>query len=142
MNMNRTTWIAIIVVLLVILGGVYLLNTQPATNSSIQQTEQVTDTANVSPAPSIKTFEIEGKPFEFSMKEIKVNQGDTVRINFKNTEGFHDWTVDEFNARTKQINVGETDTIEFVANQKGTFEYYCSVGNHRQMGMVGNLVVD
>jgi plastocyanin len=32
--------------------------------------------------------------------------------------------------------------IEFVANKKGKFEYYCSVGEHRAMGMKGNLVVE
>ena len=56
----------------------------------------------------------------------------------------HDWVIDEFSARAKQIQAGETDTVEFVANKKGTFEYYCSVGNgfHRQQGMVGKLIVE
>jgi uncharacterized cupredoxin-like copper-binding protein len=31
--------------------------------------------------------------------------------------------------------------VQFVADKTGTFEFYCSVGNHRQMGMVGTLVV-
>ena len=57
-------------------------------------------------------------------------------------EGFHNFTVDEFNARTRQINAGETDTIQFTADKAGTFEYYCNVGNHREMGMVGKLIVE
>jgi plastocyanin len=29
-----------------------------------------------------------------------------------------------------------------VADKKGTFEYYCSVGQHRALGMKGKLVVE
>lgn len=97
---------------------------------------------DLSDQSEVKTFEISGVPFEFSMQEIRVRQGDRVRIIFTNNEGMHDWGVDEFNARTKQLQTGESDTVEFVADKKGTFEYYCSVNNHRQMGMVGNLIVD
>ena len=90
----------------------------------------------------VKTFEIEASSFKFSEPEIRVKQGDTVRIVLENEGGIHDWVVDEFNARTKQLKSGETETIEFVASKKGTFEYYCSVGQHRQNGMVGNLIVE
>ena len=53
----------------------------------------------------------------------------------------HDWVLDEFNAKTKVIQGGQTDTVEFTASKAGTFEYYCSVGQHRQMGMVGKFIV-
>ena len=65
-----------------------------------------------------------------------------MRIVFKNNKGTHDWVIDEFNARTKTIQSDQTDTIEFIADKLGTFEYYCSVSNHRQMGMVGQLIVE
>ncbi|MFA6106175.1 MAG: cupredoxin domain-containing protein [Patescibacteria group bacterium] len=89
-----------------------------------------------------KVFNVEGKPFSFTPNEIRVKKGDRVRIVFSNVEGFHDWKIDEFNAATKKINAGETDTIEFIAGKTGTFEFYCSVGTHRQMGMKGNLIVE
>lgn len=97
------------------------------------------------PAPDLKnakTFAVAGLNFSFDMKEIKVKKGDTVQIIFKNTEGMHDWRVDEFNAATKKIKSGEQDMITFVADKSGTFEYYCSVGQHRQMGMKGSLIVE
>lgn len=90
----------------------------------------------------IKTFIVEGGMFYFSPKEISVNKGDKVKIVFKNVEGVHDWVIDEFNARTKIIKMGETDEVEFIADKTGSFEYYCSVGNHRQQGMVGVLKVN
>ncbi len=104
--------------------------------------EQVQDTAGgVVEKGGVRTFTVTGKSFNFDVKEMKVNKGDTVRVTFKNAEGFHDWVVDEFNTRTKQIAVGKEETVEFVADKTGTFEYYCSVGQHRANGMVGKLIV-
>ena len=90
----------------------------------------------------VKTFTLEAGMFYYSLKEIIVNKGDKVKIVLNNVGGTHDWVVDEFSARTPQINVGETATVEFTADKIGTFEYYCSVGNHRQQGMVGKLTVN
>ena len=83
-----------------------------------------------------------GKSFEFSVKEIKVKVGQTVRVNFTSENGLHDWKVDEFEAATDRVNTGETTTVTFTADKVGEFEYYCSVGNHRAMGMVGKLIVE
>ena len=33
-------------------------------------------------------------------------------------------------------------SVTFIADQEGSFEYYCSVGNHREEGMVGTLIVE
>lgn len=110
-------------------------------------------TPNPSPAPAAtppaaapgKTVEVTviGKNFGFEPGTIKVKKGDKVKIIFQNQTGTHDWVVDEFTgARTKIIQGGQTDTITFVADKAGTFEYYCSVGSHRQMGMKGSLIVE
>ena len=73
---------------------------------------------------------------------ITVNLGDTVRIEFANDDAMpHDWVLDEFDARTEILQTGEFEAIEFVADQVGEFEYYCSVGQHRANGMVGTLIV-
>lgn len=89
-----------------------------------------------------KSFTVIGGNYSFEPKEIKVKQGDVVKIIFQNNEGFHDWKVDEFSAATKRIKAGEQDSITFTADKAGTFEYYCSVGSHRAMGMVGKLIVE
>lgn len=141
--MRKAYWV--ILILLIIGGLVYF-------GSKYQVNQQVQNPTTISPGVggqggesaqvNVKEFTIEGKPFSFTPNEIRVKEGDTVRINFRNMEGFHDWTLDEFNVKTKQIQAGEVDTVEFVANKKGTFEFYCSVGNHRQMGMVGKFLVE
>jgi plastocyanin len=66
-----------------------------------------------------------------------------VRIEFTALEGFHDWKVDVFDAATEKVRPENGMTsVEFVADAIGTFEYYCSVGQHRAQGMVGNLIVE
>ena len=92
--------------------------------------------------PAVKEFVVEGSNFAFAPKELRVAEGTKVRIVFKNTGGTHDLVLDAFNVRTKILQGGASETIEFVANKKGTFEYYCSIGTHRQMGMRGNLIVE
>ncbi len=105
------------------------------------------DTAGTQNTGSVKTFELTGKNFRFMMngqenQDIKVRLGDIVRINFASTEGLHDWVVDEFNAATERVMAGNSTSVEFVADKKGTFEYYCSIGSHREQGMKGKLIVE
>lgn len=94
------------------------------------------------PPATAKSFTVTGDNFKFDLAEMRVKKGDTVRVTFKNAEGFHDWKLDEFGAATQKLQAAQEETIEFVADKAGTFEYYCSVGKHRTMGMKGNLIVE
>ncbi len=98
--------------------------------------------AGVTITPQVREFAVTGSSFAFAPNTMRVNKGDTVRITFTNSGGNHDWVIDEFNARTAVLAAGKSQTIEFVANKTGSFEYYCSVGTHRQMGMKGTLTVE
>ncbi|MBI1833530.1 MAG: cupredoxin domain-containing protein [Candidatus Andersenbacteria bacterium] len=92
---------------------------------------------------TLKEFAVSAVNFKFTPAEMQVTQGDTVRIVLTNNGSMpHDWRLDEFSAATKVIQPGQSDTVEFVAGEAGTFEYYCSVGQHRQLGMVGKLIVE
>jgi plastocyanin len=101
-----------------------------------------TSTSGSGSTASVKTFNVAASNFKFSLSEMRVKKGDTVTINVTNTGGFHDVKIDEFNVATKRLQDGQTDTVTFVADKTGTFEFYCSVGTHRQMGMRGNLIVE
>jgi len=90
---------------------------------------------------AIKEFTVTGQNFSLTPSTLAVKKGDTVKITFKNADGTHDLRIDEFNAATKRIRTGEQETITFVADKAGSFEFYCSVGSHRQMGMKGTLTV-
>lgn len=135
--------IAILVVAAFAYYGFKALNkpaTLPLTNT--QPTQPVVTSPESTTSQNVKSFMVEGKPFEFNPKEIKVKKGDTVKITFKNNEEFHNLTIDGYNVGTKQINAGESDTIQFVADKAGTFEFFCNVDGHKDKGMVGNLIVE
>jgi plastocyanin len=104
--------------------------------------EGTLDIAPTKPVVVAKVFDVKGVNYGYDVQEIRVKKGDTVTINFTSTSGFHDWVVDEFDARTEKVQAGGTTSVTFVASKVGTFEYYCSVGSHRQMGMVGKLIVE
>jgi plastocyanin len=89
----------------------------------------------------VKEITVASKGMTFTTEEIRVRKGDVIRLTFQNGGGTHDWVLDEFDAKTKVIRGGTSETIEFTADQAGTFEFYCSVANHRRMGMVGKFVV-
>lgn len=93
--------------------------------------------------PIVKEFTIEGlDDFSFSPNEISVNEGDTVRIRFVNSgEMPHDLVINELGVATDVLQGGEEEVIEFVADRAGTFEFHCSVGQHREFGMFGTLIV-
>ena len=89
----------------------------------------------------VKEFTVTGSNFAFAPATISVKKGDTVKITFVNSGGTHDLKIDEFNAATAKLAAGKQETVTFVADKAGTFEYYCSVGSHRAMGMKGTLTV-
>ncbi len=165
----KNTYIVIAGGALVLVAAVIAVFALRAPKSSTESTQMpvVTETmqeAEVSPVqemmeetPSVTTSEsqeggenmmeaevitVEGANFKFLPDTITVKKGQKVQIMFKNVEGFHDFVIDEFDVRTAKLQAGGEETVEFTPTEAGTFEYYCSVGTHRQMGMVGTLIVE
>lgn len=105
-----------------------------------------TDKSAVNPAAPASTdavtFNVSGVNFAFDPKEMKVKKGQKVTVNFTSDMGFHDFVIDELNVRTPQLKSPGTASVTFTADKVGTFEYYCSVGQHRLNGMVGKLIVE
>ncbi len=88
-------------------------------------------------------FTIEVDEFSFDPDFIKVDQGDKVTITLENDgEIPHNLVVAEYNAKTSIIEPGEKDTMSFIADEKGTFAFYCSVSGHRNAGEFGELEVE
>lgn len=121
--MKRWIW----VVSLVIVAGLVL--------SACGKAEEGKGATNASGA--IKEFTIDAKNYEFDLKEIKVNKGDTVKITLKNSQGMHAVKFEGFN---KEVQGNKT--ISFVADKTGEFKYVCSIfcgTGHDQM--IGKLIV-
>lgn len=89
-----------------------------------------------------KEFVIEGKNYSFNPSVINVKVRDKVKIVLSVVEGFHDLNIDELGVSTRKISEGNSDSFEFIVDKVGSFEYYCSVGSHRALGMKGILSVE
>ena len=76
----------------------------------------------------------------FSLKEMNVKKGDTVRIKVTNIKGTHDVTIDEYGIK-EMTPLNKEVVIEFTADKVGEFIYYCSVPGHRAKGQWGTLRV-
>jgi nitrosocyanin len=89
-----------------------------------------------------RSFTVAAGSYYFTPSSMKVNKGDTVKITVTNSDGMHDLKLDEFGVATRVLKSGESQTVTFVADKSGTFDYYCSIGDHRLMGMQGKLIVE
>ena len=149
----KKTFVIIGAVILLTLLIVVIKNSRIGENQNIKNFENkiIRDetAASVGSAGSVQSgssqdspFTVNGGNYYFKPNIIKVKQGDKVTIKFINDDGMHNFIIDEFKARTQIIKGGAEETISFVADKKGSFEYYCSVGQHRQMGMKGTLIVE
>lgn len=81
-----------------------------------------------------------GQKPHFSVPEIAVKKGDTVRIKVTNTFGMHNFKIDEFNVFAN-TPLNEEVIVEFVADKTGEFVYYCAMPGHRAAGQFGTLRV-
>ena len=93
-------------------------------------------------AGETKTINIEAESYSFNPKEIRLKKGESIQIVMTAKDMMHDFNIDEFDVKLPVTAAGETNSVTFIADTIGEFEYYCSVGQHRQLGQVGTLVVE
>lgn len=89
-------------------------------------------------------YTLELSNFMFNPDVIEAAPGETVTVEIRNVEGMHDFVLEEFNVSSEVTTAGDTTMVEIAVPadaEPGEYEFYCSIGNHRQMGMVGMLRV-
>jgi plastocyanin len=98
-------------------------------------------TTSNSPDPDAD-FTIEAVNFEYTPNEISGKPGETITVTI-NGSG-HDFVIDELDVSTGVFFGSRTVSIKIPedAEPGDEYEFYCSVSNHRAMGMVGTLVVN
>ncbi|HTE48625.1 MAG TPA: plastocyanin/azurin family copper-binding protein [Candidatus Paceibacterota bacterium] len=122
--------------------GSYVGRTGPKCEFSACPTVKNTNTNTDTTSPTVKEFTVSGQNFSFTPSLITVAKGDKVKITFNNVNGFHNFKIDEFGVASPQKQSPDTEVLEFTADKVGSFQYYCSVGSHRAMGMWGTLKVE
>lgn len=124
---NKIITIVIVFVVIIFTVGFLQMNNNKSTTLADSQ---------------VKTFNIEAGSFYFKPDEIRVKKGDLVKINIQSVSMMHDFYIDELNVKSPIVKDGDTGSVEFVATEVGTFEFYCSVGEHRQNGQVGKIIIE
>ncbi len=102
------------------------------------------DTAAEDPGVQDQNYAIDMFNFGYSIEQIKAAPGDTITIDLSSSNGTHDFVIDELNVRSDTVNTGGNALVTFTIPQSAagqTYEYYCSIMNHRAQGMVGKLVI-
>ena len=90
----------------------------------------------------VRVIDVEAGSFYYKPNVMKVKKGETVRMVMNSVSMMHDFNIDELGVKLPIVKDGDSDMIEFVAGEVGTFEYYCSVGEHRANGQVGMITVE
>lgn len=148
------------VIALIAVGGFIFMQMNKKTESAVEQNmeqttgeeQQMAEPTLVETTPvvetddammaDIKTVTIEAGSFYYKPNVITVKKGTKVKIVMNSVDMMHDFNIDELNVKIPITKSGSTATVEFTADTAGTFEYYCSVGQHRKNGQVGKLIVE
>lgn len=154
--MNKNITILVGVVLLFLVGGMLWFSNNSQNLQGVLP--ESTNNTNTESAPSVTTnpaaddsnsmvndvlvIEMEAGDFAFTPNEIRVKKGQKVKVVLTSKDMKHDFVIDELNVAMPEVEEGNTGEVEFTADTVGTFEFYCSVGDHRAMGQVGKLIVE
>lgn len=147
-------WIIVIILVLVVVGGFFFFK-QPSgesqqTNSKEASTGELSNlpgqgelgTGGIFQESNVKEFDIIAKQWEFEPNLIVVNEGDTVILNIKSIDVAHGFALPTFGVSAR-LNPGKETKIEFIADKKGTFTFFCNVqcgSGHSSMN--GKLIVE
>lgn len=162
-NSNMKVMGAIVVLILVLVGGFLYMRSRDTVNNppagetsqeSIQEdmieqgstlpvdaNTQVKETTDSAANASEQVVTIEAGSFYYKPNVINAKVGDKIKVVMTSKDMMHDFKIDELNVMLPVTKSGETNEVEFTASKAGTFEFYCSVGQHRKNGQVGTLVV-
>ena len=134
--------LAVAAALLVGCGGDEPASDSAATTASESSAEETTESSSAgetseSEASGTQTLEVSSVDFSFELPEDTLAPG-TYEITLTNDgDSTHDLVVErdgEDVGASEQIGPGESSTFE-VTLEEGDYVFYCSVGNHRSMGM-------
>jgi len=136
-----------IVILVAVVGGGIAYSQMGAGSKMDEQAPQDTmqkesaDDEGAMMDEEMQVVEIEAGSFYYKPNVMTVKKGQKVKIVMNSVSMMHNFVIDELGVEMPITKDGETGTVEFTADQVGSFEYYCSVGNHRAEGQVGTITV-
>lgn len=145
MKNKKIDLVIIVLLLIIIFVSGCVNNKSDIDNTSIPETTKQpseSSTSQSSDDEDLVIIELTATNYSYSLETIRVNKGQKVKVILKIIKGTHDWVVDEFGAATERKSTGKETSVEFIADKTGEFFFYCSIGNHRALGMEGKLIVE
>ena len=142
--MNKNIWMIGGVVVAVVAAGFFLMRKPPPPTTSEVPAPGATGVEEkaVATEGEVREIEVSGDEYLFSPSSLSVKKGEKVKITFTNNGNLpHNLVIDELGVSTKTIASGKSDTIEFTADGDADLVFYCSIGNHKNLGMEGTIEV-
>ena len=127
----------------VVAAGFFLMR-KPKTTTTTMPVPGVTGVEEkaVATEGEAREIEVSGDEYAYTPSSISVKKGEKVRITFTNNGNLpHNLVIDELALSTKTIVSGKSDMIEFTAEGDADLVFYCSIGNHKNLGMEGTIEV-
>lgn len=118
------------------------LSPSPVTEENTDLASGTSELTELDDQESVEIIVVEAGSFYYKPNEIRIKKGQKVRIELQSVSMMHDFVIDELGVKVPVTQSGEVGIVEFTADTAGSYEYYCSVGNHREQGQVGTLIVE
>ena len=91
---------------------------------------------------TVKEFNVVAKTWTWEPATITVKQGDTVKLHVTSVDVPHGFRLAEFGVN-EYLAPGSTTDIQFVADKKGSYTFYCNVQcGEGHKGMRGQFIVE
>lgn len=143
--MNKNLLIGAGMFFAVVVVGITLVSRpKPATVPEIPPIPTVESTSQMEEAGiEAREITVSGMEYSYNVSDTVLKKGEKVKLTFKN-EGrmTHDLVIEELNLRTKVLGSGKSETIEFTVPTEGSLTFFCSVSNHRALGMEGTFSIE
>ena len=93
-------------------------------------------------APAVHEIKMTAKKYEFNPEEIRVKQGEKVRLLITATDRSHGFEVKDLGIKVR-LEEGKETPVEFTADKPGEYKFNCSVRcGWRHGSMTGKLIVE
>lgn len=97
--------------------------------------------AACSSEPQTKEIALLAEDIEWSTNLIEAEPGQMIELTITNTGALdHDFVIEELDLDIL-LTPGQSETVTFIVDEAGIYEYICNIPGHQDAGMVGNLVI-
>ena len=95
---------------------------------------------NVSSAAGATTVNVTLSDYKITLDQEKIPAGPVTVVVTNTSATPHNFAIPGL-GKTKNLNKGESETLQLGSLEPGTFAYVCEIPGHKDLGMSGKLVV-